>query len=169
MSIHFQKFRIMKAASEHLIATVQQALPLLEQVSDTQASIKPAADKWSAKEITGHLIDSANNNVQKFVRTMAEDGVRFVPYEQNSWVNSQHYNKAKWEDLLQVWAHMNYHIAHVMKYIPDSTLQHKIYIGDKGPYELEFIVNDYTEHLKHHLKQILPDADFLTNSFEMVY
>ncbi len=159
----------MQNTSEQLVKTIEQALPLLQKITEQQASVKPASDKWSQKEIIGHLIDSANNNVQKFVRTMAEDGVRFIPYEQDSWVSGQHFNEEAWEQLLAVWASTNYHIAHIMKHIPASTLKHSIYIGDKGPYTLEFIVKDYNEHLKHHLLQIFPGEGFLKNSFEMVY
>ena len=64
---------------------------------------------------------------------------------------------------------MNLHIAHVMGYIPAGSLKNKIFIGEKGPYCLDFIVPDYVEHLKHHLKQILPSESFLDNRFTMVY
>jgi hypothetical protein len=165
----FSEIYSMKEVARHLIETIEKALPLLHDISDDAASIKPGADKWSAKEIIGHLIDSANNNQQKFVRAMQEDGVHFPPYEQDWWVSCQHYNEENREQLLEVWKYMNLHLAHIMQHIPANTLQHNLYIGNTGPYKLEFIVTDYVEHLKHHLKQILPAESFLNNSFEMVY
>jgi len=159
----------MEETAQHLIATVQQALALLQEISDSEASVKPAQGKWSHKEIIGHLVDSANNNVQKFVRTILHDGVHMPPYEQDSWVSSQHYNEEYWKQLLSIWEYNNYHIAHIMQHVPASVYGHKIFIGGKGPYTLEFIVKDYNEHLKHHLKQVLPDHPFLANNFEMMY
>lgn len=159
----------MLATSQHLLDTIQKALPLLQQISDADASIKPVPEKWSYKEIIGHLIDSAGNNQQKFVRCIQQNGVNMPPYEQDTWVAIQHYNDADWNHVLNTWYTINTHIAHIMQHIPAGALQNEIYIGDKGPYTLEFIVRDYPEHLKHHLKAILPVADFLHNDFKMVY
>jgi hypothetical protein len=159
----------MQDVVQHLLDTTQKALPLLQQINDADASVKPAPNKWSYKEIIGHLLDSASNNQQKFVRCIQQSGVTMPPYEQDAWVAIQHYNNADWNDILAVWFEMNKHIAHIMQHIPVGTFQNEIYIGDKGPFTLEFIVHDYPEHLKHHLKAILPQADFLQNVFRMVY
>lgn len=159
----------MQNVAQHLLDTIQKALPSLQQISDADASVKPAPHKWSYKEIIGHLVDSASNNQQKFVRCIQQSGVNMPPYEQDTWVAIQHYNNADWKNVLLVWYEMNKHIAHIMQHIPSSALQNEIYIGNKGPYTLEFIVRDYPEHLKHHLKAILPRADFLQHNFKMVY
>ena len=74
---------MMKEVAENLQKVVAEVLPLLQNVSDIEASLKLLPNKWSKKEILGHLIDSACNNQQKFVRTMAESEIEFVGYEQN--------------------------------------------------------------------------------------
>lgn len=162
-------YYFMKPVAALLRETLQQSLPLLRQITESTAGAAPAPGKWSYKEIIGHLIDSAANNHQKFIRTMDADGLQFPPYEQNYWVSSQQYNERSWEALLSLWEQYNLHLAHVMEHMPAEVLQHSLYIGDKGPYTLKFIVPDYLEHLKHHLKAILPAADFLENNFKMVY
>jgi len=159
----------MKQVAALLCETLNRSLPLLRNITASAAGAQPAPGKWSHKEIIGHLIDSAANNHQKFIRTMAADGLQFPPYEQNYWVSSQHYNACSWEALLQLWKSYNRHLAHVMEHIPEAASEHRLYIGDKGPYTLSFIVPDYVAHLKHHLKAILPEADFLENDFKMVY
>lgn len=159
----------MKQVAGHLNETLDKALPLLKAIAEDTATAKSGPGKWSHKEIIGHLTDSAANNHQKFLRTMAADEVEFPAYEQNYWVSSQHYNERDWRDLLSFWEQYNRHLAHIMMHIPEATLQNSLYIGDKGPFMLEFIVADYVEHLKHHLKAILPQADFLQSNFRMVY
>jgi hypothetical protein len=159
----------MHLIAQHLTDTINKSLPLLQQIHDAEASVKSAPNKWSQKEIIGHLIDSASNNQQKFVRCIQQSGVHMPPYEQDPWVAIQHYNDADWKDVLNTWYAINTHLAHIMKHIPQDSLQNEIYIGEKGLYTLEFIVRDYPEHLKHHLKAILPSADFLHNEFKMVY
>lgn len=159
----------MQHTAQHLQETIEKVLPLLHKIKDADATVKPAPDKWSAKEIMGHLVDSACNNHQKFVRTIQEDGIKFPPYEQDAWVNIQRYNDIPWNELLQLWQVYNHHIAHIMRQIPDAALPNRIQIGKSEPFTLDFIVRDYPEHMKHHLLEVLPDADFLANKFEMVY
>ncbi len=158
----------MKKVSTHLRQTVELVLPLLKNISDEQASEKPQPYKWSKKEILGHLLDSACNNQQKFLRTMIMPELQFVGYQQNEWVSLQNYNAVNWKNLIAWWVSGNGHIAHIIENAPKETLQHTIKIVDDGPFTLEFIMTDYVEHLKHHLKQILPEVD-LKSSFINVY
>ena len=60
----------MKEIAQHLRKTVEGVLPSLRVISDEKAVFKPNPSKWSKKEILGHLIDSACNNQQKFVRAL---------------------------------------------------------------------------------------------------
>lgn len=159
----------MQQTANHLRETIGQALPILKEISEIEASHKINITKWSKKEIIGHLIDSACNNQQKFVRTMAQQHLNFVGYEQDFWVSSQHYNTRTWLELIDFWASYNLHIAHIIEYVDSEVLQNTISINNSAPFTLEFIMKDYTEHLKHHLKQILPEVAFLKSSFINVY
>ncbi len=159
----------MKQTANHLLEVITKTLPLLERITEAEAAAKPAPNKWSAKEIIGHLIDSACNNQQKLIRTIGQPELQFVGYEQDNWVASQHYNEVPWPDLLAFWQHYNRHIAHIIANIPESALKHTISINNSEPFTLEFIARDYPEHQKHHLKAILPDANFLDNDFKTVY
>lgn len=159
----------MNAIGAKLLETIEKALPLLRQISDQVAGIKPGPDKWSKKEILGHLIDSASNNQHKFVRTMqAEDHVDFVGYAQNFWVAPQGYERENWTDLIVLWEYFNRHLAHVIQHAPAEKLSNTISIEGSEHFTLAFIMEDYVEHLKHHLKQILPDSGFVS-SFENLY
>jgi hypothetical protein len=158
----------MQQTAQHIRDIVAVVLPLLTAIDDQAASQKQAPDKWSKKEIVGHLIDSACNNQQKFVRTMAQPHLDFVGYAQNHWVAAQKYNVANWQDLLLTWQGYNLQIAHIIENVAFQTLTNTISIEGIGPFTLEFIMKDYAEHLKHHLKQIIPDVA-LTSAFENVY
>jgi hypothetical protein len=57
-------------------------------------ALKPAPDRWSKKEILGHLIDSAANNHQRFVRAQGTPRLEFPGYEQEFWVATQAYASA---------------------------------------------------------------------------
>ncbi len=159
----------MQQTANHLRKTIRQVLPFLKNITDETASQKLSPDKWSKKEIIGHLIDSACNNQQKFVRIMAQPHLDFVGYDQDFWVNAQHYNTDSWTNLLKLWEFYNLHLAHVIENVNPKVLQNTITINGVGLFSLEFIMKDYAEHLKHHLMQVLPDANFLKSNFENVY
>jgi hypothetical protein len=118
------------------------------------AARRPAADAWSPKEVLGHLIDSAANNHQRFVRAQQTDAFTMPGYEQNHWVASQGYQDAEWNHLVMLWMHLNLHLADVMARIPPAKYAVTCVIGDSPPVTLEFIVTDYLQHLNHHVAQI---------------
>jgi len=124
-------------------------------VADARAAARrPGADTWSPKEVLGHLIDSAANNHQRFVRAQQADALTLPGYEQNHWVASQGYQDADWPHLVTLWTHLNLHLADVMARIPPAKYAVPCIIGDSKPVTLEFVVVDYLGHLKHHMAQI---------------
>jgi hypothetical protein len=76
--------------------TIENAYQKLAVISDAEASLPLAAGKWSAKQVIGHLIDSASNNHGRFVRAQFKDDLVFEGYDQEQWVDAQNYNAASW-------------------------------------------------------------------------
>jgi hypothetical protein len=118
------------------------------------AARRPDAQTWSPKEVLGHLIDSAANNHQRFVRAQQTDALTVPGYEQNHWVRSQGYQDADWPHLIALWTHLNLHLADVIDRIPSGKYGMPCTIGDSAPVTLEFVIVDYLRHLKHHMAQI---------------
>ncbi len=124
-------------------------------ISEAESVRRPAADKWSRKEILGHLVDSASNNHQRFVRAQLEEELHFPPYEQEGWVTVQRYLEEPWETIVQLWQAYNRHLLHVMAAVPESRYRHRCHSGDREPATLRDHMVDYVRHLDHHLAQIL--------------
>jgi hypothetical protein len=148
-----------------LRAAVAHALPHLRTISNARASTPRAHGKWSPKEIIGHLIDSASNNHQRFVRAQLPDARPFDGYAQDDWVKLQRYNEADWLALVDLWAAFNLHLAQVMDHTsedesrrprPDLQLTRLSFRSASEPVSLGWFMEDYVEHLKHHLRQIDP-------------
>jgi hypothetical protein len=116
---------------------------------------KPAADKWSKKEIIGHLIDSAQVNLQRFVRCTYQENFKLT-YEQAEWVIAQHYQQADTSELLGLWRMLNNQIIRVLENYPANRLQATCDTGKNAQRldTVEWLAQDYVVHLNHHLKQI---------------
>jgi hypothetical protein len=149
----------MQAAGRELQDLVEETRPRLAAVTEAQASEKPFPDKWSLKEILGHLVDSAVNNHQRFVRMQERPDIGTFTYAQQHWVSSQRYHQRSWEDLAALWCHFNRHLAHVIAHVDPSTLDHSCDMGYAAPASLKFVVEDYVRHVRHHLGQILGGSD----------
>jgi hypothetical protein len=109
---------------------------------------------WSRKEILGHLIDSAANNHQRFVRGQLDRKLITPAYAQEQWVETERFHDREWSDLVQFWLAYNRHLLHLMSHVRPDSLDSIILIGGNDPVSLEFVMIDYVRHLKHHLEQI---------------
>jgi len=145
--------------------TIELASARLREIPEAQSQISKREGKWSPREIIGHLIDSAANNHQRFVRAQFSDELVYAGYQQDEWVKVQQYNAEPWLQLVQLWKLYNLHLAHVMSAIPEQQLaslrrKHNLdeiawqTVDKEAPTTLEYFVRDYVAHLKHHLGQI---------------
>src|SRR5262245_35472726 len=156
----------MQSYVDEFRSTVEQATPVLLALTDAESMKHPAPGKWSPREVIGHLIDSASNNHQRFVRAPFQSDLVLAGYDQDAWVALQKYQDESWADLVALWRAFNTHLAHVMASIPASVRErehrrqnlHEIHwktVPADQPATLDDLMADYVAHLKHHLRQIL--------------
>ena len=138
-----------------ILQLVNQAMIDFENIPDEAWNNKPQLSKWSKKELLGHLVDSAVNNIRRLVVGQYEQGVKII-YHQDEWVNYQNYQEAAIAEVIMLWKLLNYQISRVIENIPEEKLQNTCDTG-KGKIEmhtLSFFIDDYLVHLKYHLNQI---------------
>jgi hypothetical protein len=149
--------------------TIDSASAKLAKMDESQAAQPRAEDHWSAKQIIGHLIDSAANNHSRFVLAQLKDDLLFPGYQQDGWVQVNHYQEAPWSQLLELWRSYNLHLHHVMAHASKEkmrtactlhTLEEIAFktVPKSEPVTLEYLMKDYVVHLKHHLGQIFDET-----------
>jgi hypothetical protein len=131
----------------------------LLSVNPVLADVPWRPNGWTCKQIVGHLLDSAANNRQRFVRA-ALDGTYAGPgYEQDAWVALHGYSEQAWETLLRWWQAEHEMLAALVDRIPAERLQSPCRIDDDEPATLQFIVEDYVAHQRHHLRRQITAAE----------
>lgn len=139
---------------EELIELVHAYYSRLSVLDDSFVKEKPSPESWSIQQVVGHLIDSAANNHQRFIRAQKGESLTFPKYDQNHWVQAQNYDSCSWQQLIEFWRMYNLHLAHVIRQIPDEKMRVKCTITPFEPVSLSFLIEDYVEHLKHHINKI---------------
>jgi hypothetical protein len=145
----------MRETGNEIRIIVNQASGLLASMESAKVSSRSNPEKWSRKEILGHLIDSAANNHQRFIRASCNAAAFFPTYSQNDWVRVQQYTKSDWMGLVELWSAYNRHLADVIERLPEEAASAPCNLGKENPATLEFVVKDYLRHMRHHLNQIL--------------
>ena len=145
----------MQSTLDDFRSTLDDAVVQLSKITDSDSQRAVSPEKWSRKQVLGHLIDSAANNHQRFVRAQLTQELVLPGYEQERWVAVQHYQDEPWDALIALWTQYNRHLLHVMARMPGDHLSRRCIIGGKEAVTLAFLMKDYVVHLKDHLQQIL--------------
>ena len=144
---------VIEQALDKWIFLVENVPNVLIQINEDEMAKKVAFNKWSKKEILGHLIDSATNNHQRFVRGQFET-VPEISYDQNNWNTFSYYQQIDSQQIITFWTIYNRQLIEIIKRIPSDNLKKMIRVGAKTV-TIENLVIDYIEHLEHHLNQLV--------------
>lgn len=137
----------------------------LRSITESASGLKRAPNKWSVKEILGHLVDSSVNNMCRFVNGQYQNDLSFPGYDQDKWIALQNYQAAKWEFIIDMWKLNNAQMIRILESMPDQvrTRKHDHHnfdviewkeVPQSEPATLDYLIRDYYGHMKYHLEQI---------------
>lgn len=140
--------------SSHLSTLLETLQPLLAQASESHWAYASAPGKWTRLEILGHLVDSAANNHQRFVRALSQPSLEWPGYDQEAHVRVQCFAQEDPRLVQALFFSFNLHLAWLFAQFPAEKLATPCRVGDAPPMSLEDLALDYVAHLEHHLRQI---------------
>lgn len=123
----------------------------LKSLKEDEWVYKPNPAKWNHKEILGHLIDSAQTNIRRFIVAQYEDNPKIV-YAQDNWVTAANYQNYNTRPGL-LWTLLNKHIVIVLKNITKGKEERLSETNELR--SIEWLAADYNKHLLHHLHKVL--------------
>ncbi|MFK7907587.1 MAG: DinB family protein [Chitinophagales bacterium] len=150
----------MQALIHSLEQHLQSVPSKLQKINLELLAHKPQPNKWSKKEILGHLVDSAQNNLRRFIEIQFSVGAyQIIGYAQDDLVRINGYQQMPIQEIMQLWLTLNRQIVRVWKTLPLEKLPSKVLNTDGTESTLEWWVVDYVRHLEHHLQQIFEEVN----------
>ncbi len=124
----------------------------LASVPEEKMVFKPSLLKWSRKEIMGHLVDSAESNIRRFIVAQYEERPLIV-YNQDKWVAIANYQQWDTRDIIGLWYLLNKQIVEIWKNTPAEMASRSCQTQEL--HTVEWLASDYLKHLRHHVHQVL--------------
>jgi hypothetical protein len=154
----------MKNTIDELNGIVNLFSAKIGSIAEQELSAKPLPHKWSKKEVLGHLIDSGQNNLRRFICGQYENKPQ-ITYQQDFWVMANGYQSMDKDDVIRLWVLTNQRIAKVLSNMPVENYNRTCNTGKEKEqlHSLQWLAEDYVKHMKHHLNQII------AGSFDIVY
>jgi DinB superfamily len=147
---------MMKSIIQELSEIISDFTIKLEDISEKEFSAKPLPDNWSKKEVIGHLIDSAQNNLRRFICAQYESIPPKITYQQDFWVNVNQYKTTSSQNGIDLWRLINLQIVSVLDSMPSE--KYTALAETSELKTVEWLAADYVKHLKHHLNQVIPES-----------
>jgi len=146
---------MMNQTAKDFLAGCEAIRHSLLQVPEEIAALPWRDGGWTRKQVLGHMIDSAANNHQRFVRASLDGSYAGPFYAQEGWVAAHGYNETPWPTLIAWWQTYHEMLKAVVERISEDRLDAECRVGDDEQVTLRFLIEDYIVHQRHHLAQLL--------------
>jgi uncharacterized damage-inducible protein DinB len=153
----------MKDTVRELNSIVEEYASRIRQISNDEFTAKPRIEKWSKQEVMGHLVDSAHNNLRRFIVGQYDETSNVV-YDQDFWVRANAFQNANKDEIVELWRLLNRRICAVLSEMPEANYKRQVNTGSDSLQlqSLEWLASDYLKHMKHHLNQVFSRAFDIT-------
>jgi hypothetical protein len=145
--------------NQELLRLIDEWEPKLLALPDATIPIRRNGQNRTIKQIVGHLVDSASNNIHRIVHLQYQPSPLIFPDYANlgnndRWIAIQNYQDEKWTDLIQLWKFSNIHLIHVINNVNKDKLNNEWITALNKKVSLRTMIIDYLRHFKLHLDEI---------------
>jgi hypothetical protein len=119
-----------------------------------EVDFKSAPDKWSLREILGHLADSELVNAMRYRQVIAEDNPTLQGFDQNAWTAKLDYSRRKPSHVIESFRRLRTENYELLKDLPEEAFQRSGNHSERGPMTLIQLLQLYSDHAEKHILQI---------------
>ncbi len=133
--------------------------PRLRQLPVRIITERRNSQNRTIKQILGHMIDSASNNIHRIVHLQYQKSPLIFPNyatdgNNDRWIAIQNYQEEDWQDLIELWKYSNLHLIHIIKNVDPTKLDNLWQSSKEELVSLREGTVDYLRHFELHLDEI---------------
>lgn len=129
---------------------------LLLNLSDEQASTRPAPGEWSVKEVLGHIADSERVFAYRALRIARGDQTPLPGFEQNDYVSATDFNIRSPGDILEEFTLQRRSNVLLVRSLTDEEINRRG-IASGNPISVRALLHILAGHVEHHLESLRTD------------
>jgi hypothetical protein len=143
-----------------LTQQMEEALQLLRGIDETSAGYRYAPDKWSIKQLLGHVIDTERIFSYRALRFARNDQNSLAGFDQDDFIRGANFDDHNFSDLIDEFENVRRASIHLFKPLSDEAWLRRGVASD-NEVSVRALACIMAGHVTHHL-QILK-ARYLAN------
>lgn len=140
----------------YLNAQIEELTQLLAKTDDAAASLRPAPEEWSIKEVMGHICDSERIFAYRALRFARADSNALAGFEQDDYVKATNFNQRSLADLLEEFSlQRRSNILCFQGLTEEESLRRGI--ASNNPISVRALIYILAGHVMHHIESLRTD------------
>jgi hypothetical protein len=140
---------------EDYLAGISLLRGAVADMTTEQLVARPVAGKWSTLEVVCHLGDSEQAWCHRLKRVIAEDRPLLIGYDESHFARALDYHGSDLEEELALIESMRRQMARVLRGLPADAWARPGVHNERGLVTLEEMVRIESDHVVHHVRQIV--------------
>jgi hypothetical protein len=135
---------------ELLARQIDETMAWYRGLSETQAETRYAPDKWTIKEVIGHLSDTERVMQYRALGVARGDAASFPSFEQDDYAKTSGHGSRTWGSLLDELKCVRQSSVHLFKHLDDASLD-RVGTVNQNPATARALGYVILGHERHHL------------------
>jgi hypothetical protein len=119
-----------------------------------ELDFSPAADRWTVRQIVGHLADSEIVTADRMRRVIAEENPTLLAMDEKAWAEKLDYGRRRFSQMVETFRRIRGENYELLNGLPEEAFQRPGTHSERGQITLLDLLRIYTEHAENHSRQI---------------
>ena len=135
---------------ELMARQIDETMAWYRGLTEAQVESRYAPDKWTIKEVIGHMADTERVMQYRALGIARGDATSFPPFEQDDYARTSNHGARTWSSLLDEFKCVRQSSIHLFKHLDDATLD-RVGLVSQYPTTARGVGYVILGHERHHL------------------